>query len=48
MRAFKVGGLWFLRLGRVQLSFCFCRSTAKPRRVAPSLALCGSSDHFVS
>lgn len=25
-RAFKVGGLRFLRIGRVQVSFCYCRN----------------------
>jgi hypothetical protein len=25
MRAFKVGGIRFLRLGRIQFSFCICR-----------------------
>jgi len=27
----KVGGLWFLRLGRLQFSFCLCKQ-AKPLR----------------
>ena len=26
IRAFKVGGLRFLRIGRLQLSFCICRN----------------------
>ena len=25
VRAFRVGGLRFLRIGRVQFSFCICR-----------------------
>ena len=25
-RAFKNGGLWFVRLGRLQFSFCVCRN----------------------
>ena len=25
----KVGGIWFLRLWRVQLSFCLCRKSAR-------------------
>lgn len=25
IRARKVGGIWFLRLGRLQFSFCLCR-----------------------
>lgn len=25
IRAFRVGGLRFLRIGRLQLSFCICR-----------------------
>ena len=25
MRVFKVGGIRFLRIGRVQFSFCVCR-----------------------
>jgi len=25
IRAFKVGGLRFLRIGRLQFSFCLCR-----------------------
>ena len=29
----KVGGLHFVRLGRVQLSFCLCRNTAATRKV---------------
>jgi hypothetical protein len=24
-RAFRNGGLWFVRLGRLQFSFCVCR-----------------------
>lgn len=34
MRYFKVGGLRFFRVWRIQLSFCLCR-TEKPRRKAP-------------
>jgi hypothetical protein len=36
LRYFKVGGLRFLRLGRLQLSFCVCRAKAKPARVEPT------------
>lgn len=25
LRRRKVGGIWFVRLGRFQLSFCLCR-----------------------
>lgn len=31
IRAFKVGGLRFLRLGRFQVSFCVCRAKPAPR-----------------
>lgn len=24
-RAFKVGGIWFIQLGRFQFSYCVCR-----------------------
>ena len=30
MRYFKVGGLRFLRIGRLQLSFCLCRRRRTP------------------
>jgi len=26
IRRRKVGGIWFVRIGRIQLSFCLCRS----------------------
>lgn len=28
----KVGGIWFVRLGRLQLSFCVCRSFERAYR----------------
>jgi hypothetical protein len=34
VRRRKVGGIWFLRVGRLQFSFCLCRGYApkeKPR-----------------
>ena len=31
----KVGGIWFARLGRVQVSFCICK--ANPERDAPTI-----------
>jgi len=29
IRAFKVGGIRFLRIGRIQFSFCVCRNLNK-------------------
>jgi hypothetical protein len=29
VRAFKVGGIWFARLGRAQFSFCIVRRVAR-------------------
>ncbi len=26
MKIFKVGGIWFVRLGRIRLSFCIARN----------------------
>jgi len=34
MRYFKVGGLRFLRIGRVQFSWCVCKRAAQVRHVA--------------
>lgn len=28
----KVGGIWFARVGRVQLSLCICKPKAAPRK----------------
>lgn len=25
----KIGGIWFIRLGRFQMSFCVCRNHAR-------------------
>jgi hypothetical protein len=36
MRCFKVGGIRFLRIGRLQFSFCLCRR--RPPRVRDLLA----------
>lgn len=30
----KIGGLHFIRVGRVQFSFCLCRPKATPREAA--------------
>ena len=32
IRRRKVGGIWFLRIGRLQFSFCLCRSYAKQEK----------------
>lgn len=29
----KIGGIWFLRIGRWQLSFCACRQAIEPRPI---------------
>ena len=41
-RWFKVGGLRFVRIGRLQLSFCVCRKTTVTReRKSRDVALVG-------
>lgn len=37
MRAFKVGGIRFLRIGRLQFSFCVCRKRRVKRDVKRKL-----------
>jgi hypothetical protein len=31
LRRRKVGGIWFLRIGRFQMSFCLCRGFTPAR-----------------
>jgi hypothetical protein len=36
VRRRKVGGIWFLRVGRLQFSFCLCRGYAPKEKPAHS------------
>lgn len=38
IRRFKVGGIWFLRLGRLQFSFCLCRGFNPKQEVSTTRA----------
>lgn len=34
----KVGGIWFLRVGRLQFMFCVCKPVAHSRRLERDIA----------
>jgi len=40
IRRRKVGGIWFLRVGRLQFSFCLCRSFARPYKGGRTVEVC--------
>ena len=36
VRRFKVGGIWFVRIGRLQMAFCLCRRRTINRAGRPA------------